>query len=565
MTKILVIEDTSEILNNLLDFLEAEDFEAIGAENGIEGVVQARSHELDLIICDIMMPELDGYEVLSQLREDPKTANIPFIFLTAKSDRSDLRQGMNLGADDYLTKPFTKAELLEAIEARLRRSSQQVEQLRQVSEQLDRLENFDTLTGLPKLEALEGKEGILDRVIARTDATNRMVPFLLLGLDKFGRINDTIGYGNGDIILQKVAQRLLEFIEVFDVGGVARISGDEFGIILPPMSDRDSAVSLAEELLRDISKPVEIGRKSIPLTGTIGISFYPTAPNLDELRRQAGVAMGEAKREGGNRCQIYTRPMFGFDAAKELQLAADIRQAWERNQLQVFYQPRVDLRKRKIVAVATVPHWNHPRVGEISPVKIISLATEAGLLTEMSEWMLRVAVGQVKNWQASRLRLRVAVSLSEALFNDVNIQRIVVDALQRSGIDSQYLEVEIPAETIANAKNANQMASKLIAFKQLGIQTTISQFGIGQSAIEYLGELALDNLKLDRTLVSNASQNAPLINAIVKMAQGLKLRAIADGVETEEQANILKKQKCNEIQQQASVSEAEIRRMFGKR
>lgn len=120
-----------------------------------------------------MMPELDGYEVLTELRQDPERANIPFIFLTAKRDRSDLRQGMNLGADNYLTKPFTKLELLEAIAARLNRTAQQTETLRQVSKQLEKLENFDTLTGLSNRSALKGTQGYLEQAIAKNDATNR--------------------------------------------------------------------------------------------------------------------------------------------------------------------------------------------------------------------------------------------------------------------------------------------------------------------------------------------------------------------------------------------------------
>lgn len=566
MTKILVIEDTPDILNNILDFLEAEDFEAIGAENGREGVEQAQSQEFDLIICDIMMPELDGYEVLSELRQDPKTATIPFIFLTAKGDRSDIRQGMNLGADDYLTKPFTKGELLEAISARMKRSQQQTEQLKQVSQQLDRLEKFDNLTGLPNLSALEGREGYLDRAMERVTELERQVPFLLLGLDKFARINDTIGYRNGDLILQQVALRLEQFVSEFETGAVVRMGGDEFGIVLSPVETKETAVAIAQELLQTIAQPYQNERRSVPLTGAIGIAFYPTAPNLEELRRQAGVALGEAKAEGGNCCKLYTRPIFGFDAAKDLQLAADLRRAWDQKQLQLSYQPRVDLRKKKIVGVGVVPSWQHPRMGEISPEKITALAEEAGLLRDISEWILRRGCQQAKIWQQeSRLYLRVAVTLSEQLFNEANVGSIVVDALRSASLEPGYLELEIPADAIAKTKNVNAMALKLREFKQLGIQLTISNFGMGQTYIDYLGELAMDNLKIDRGLARNVNQNAPIVNAIAQMAHGIKLRVVVDGIDTDAQINVLKKQKCDEIQQAIAVSEGEIKRAFGKR
>lgn len=566
MTKILVIEDTAEILNNILDFLEAEDFEGSGATNGREGVALAKSEGFDLIICDIMMPELDGYGVLQALRADPNTVNIPLIFLTAKGDRSDVRQGMNLGADDYLTKPFTKKELLEAIEARLKRTGQQTEQLKQVSEQLNLLEKFDSLTGLQNLSGLEGKEGLLEKAIAQSQGRNTLVPFLLLGLDKFGRINDTISYGKGDLILQQVARRLIDFTERLDGGGAVRIGGDEFGIVLPPVSEKETAVAIAQKLLQAIAQPYPIERKSIPLTASIGIAFYPTISNVEELRRQAGVAMGEVKQSGGNSCKIYTRPLFGFDTAKELELASDLRRSWEQKQLQVFYQPRIDLRKKKITSVAAVPYWDHPRLGPIPPAKVMSLAQEVGLVRQMSEWLLKIACQQGKIWQnEAKLSVRISTSISEQLLNDVNITTPIIEALQNTGLDPRYLELEIPAEAIANTKNLNALGSQLLQFKRLGLHLTIAQFGIAQSSLNYLGNLGFDSLKISRSLIGNPTQNAPILNAIIQMAHGINLRAIADGVESEAQVNVLKKQKCDEIQEETTVSEREIRRLFGKR
>ncbi|MCT7994513.1 EAL domain-containing response regulator [Laspinema olomoucense] len=566
MTKILVIEDTSEILNNILDFLEAEDFEGSGATNGREGVELAKSEGFDLIICDIMMPELDGYGVLQALRADANTVNIPLIFLTAKGDRSDVRQGMNLGADDYLTKPFTKKELLEAIEARLKRTEQQTEQLKQVSEQLTLLEKFDALTGLPNWSGLEGKEGLLPEAIAQSQSRNTLVPFLLLGLDKFGRINDTISYGNGDLILQQVARRLIDFTERLQGGGAVRIGGDEFGIVLPPVTEKETAVAIAQQLLQEIAQPYQIERKSIPLTASIGIAFYPTVSNVEELRRQAGVAMGEVKQSGGNSSKIYTRPLFGFDTAKELELASDLRRSWEQKQLQVFYQPRIDLRKKKISSVAAVPYWDHPRLGPIPPAKVLSLAQEVGLVREMSQWMLQIACQQGKIWQnEAKLSVRISASISEQLLNDVNLTALLMESLKSTGLDPGYLELEIPAEAIANAKNLNALASQFLQFKRLGLHLTIAQFGIAQSSLNYLGNLGLDSLKISRSLIGNPTQNAPILNAIIQMAHGINLRAIADGVESEAQVNLLKKQKCDEIQQETAVSEREIRRLFGKR
>ncbi len=561
MTKILVIEDTPDIRENIVDLLDAEDFEAIGAINGKEGVKLAKNQNFDLIICDVMMPELDGYGVLNELRSNPDTANIPFIFLTAKGDKTDLRMGMNLGADDYLIKPCTHSELLEAITARLNRAAVQNQQLEKVTKELEKLEYIDSLTGLPNDLALAE---FFSQNIANNTKSKNLIPFLLLGLDRFSRINDAIGYSNGNIILQELAQRLQNFTQQLDQAFVARFSGDEFAIILPPVVNTETGKNNATEILQLISQPFNVNGKYILVAGTIGIAFYPYTPNLEELRRQAGIALGEAKRQGGNRCQIYTRPMFGLDASKNLELAADLRGAWERKELQIFYQPRIDIRKNKIISVAAVIYWRHPKLGLISPSKVMTLAEESGFNMALNDWLLQNACQQVKNWQKVKLFIKVAVNISEQFFTLPNFSKNIFQLLQNTGLESRYLELEITADTIAKAKNANEMAGKLLDLKRQGITNTISQFEPRHTSLEYLKDLPLDNLKFDRSLIVNIGQNAVLINAISQIAHNLKLRVIADGVETDVQVNALKKQKCDELQQEAALSELEIKKFFGK-
>lgn len=569
MTKIMVIEDEESLREIIVEMLVDAEFQVIDAENGQLGVELAQKELPDLIICDVMMPELDGYGVLTRLRENQATQTMPFIFLTAKSTKGDMRQGMQLGADDYLTKPFTMDELLGAVEARLERAAMQNQKLQQVSEELEKLEYFDALTGLPNQSALRGERGYLNQAIAQIGPSKRLVPFLLLNLDRFARINDTIGYNKGDIILQELGKRLVNFVQTLNLAlpvegtGVARLTGDEFAIILSPVRTQEEALLTAQEILKQIAQPFYIQSKSIPLTATVGISFYPYGRQVEELRRQADVAMREAKGSGGNSCQIYVRPMFGVDDTKDLQLAADFYKAWEQKQLQVCYQPIVDLRKKKIVGVKAIGYWQHPIQGTIPQTKIISLASETGLSLALGEWVWQTACQQVKLWQQSRMHLRVAVTLPEQLFAAKDLLEKIAQPL--SGVDPKYLELEVAADTIAKATNLNQMGAKLLELKRLGTQTTIAQFGLAHTALPYLGELALDNLKLDRALVANNSSNATILGTIIKIARDLKLRAIASGVETDSQIALLKKQKCDEIQKELSVSSSQIKRLLGKR
>ncbi|ERT08809.1 diguanylate cyclase domain protein [Lyngbya aestuarii BL J] len=556
MTKVLIIEDEDSIRENIAELLEIEEFEVETAINGIQGLQQAKKSIPDLILCDVMMPKLDGYEVLTELRKQPETANIPFIFLTAKGERSDLRQGMNLGADDYLTKPCSSKELLEAIVARLQRTAQQQEQIKQ-------LERYDQLTGLLNLQALE-TEGYLQQAIAKRDKQKNLVPFLLLGLDRFKRVNEAIGYPNGDLILQQLAQRLNQFIQSIEGTIIARLNGDEFGIILPPVAQTSEVEDLTQSLLNLVSEPFNINGKRIPVTTTIGVAFYPYASTLEELRRQAGIAMGEAKKLGRNRSQIYSRPLFGFDRSQQFQLISDFRQAWEHQQLKVYYQPRIDLRRRKIVGVGTAIYWYHPQLGVISQAQISDLMAESGLTLTLSEWMLKTAVKQAQIWQNSRLSLDVAVPFPESLFTDQNMIQKLINLCQEFGNNPSSLELEIDADLIARAKNLNAIAAQLINIKQMKIKIIISQFNLEHTTISYLGELSIDSIKLDSRLLQTLSPKSTVIDLIASIAKRLKLKVIADGVETDEQLILLKKQKCDQAQQVSLVSASELQSLLRK-
>ncbi|MEB3278117.1 MAG: EAL domain-containing protein [Lyngbya sp.] len=554
MTKILIIEDEDSIRENIAELLEIENFEVQTAANGIQGLERAKHIIPDLILCDVMMPKLDGYEVLTELRKHPETANIPFIFLTAKAERTDLRQGMNLGADDYLTKPCSSEELLEAIAARLQRNAQQQEQLKQ-------LERYDKLTGLPNLFAFSET---LQQAIAKRNPQKNLVPFLLLGLDRFQRVNEAIGYANGDLILQQLSQRFHQFIEGFEGAIVARLNGDEFAIILPPVSQSLEVENLTQSLLNLVSEPFQIAGKLIPITATIGIAFYPHAVSLEELRRQAGIAMGEAKKLGGNRYQIYTRPLFGCDLSQQFQLMADFRQAWEGQELKIYYQPRIDLRRRKIIGAGTAIYWNHPQLGEISQSQISDLIAESGLTLTVGEWMLKTAVQQIKSWQKSRLSLQVGVPCPEPLFTDNSLMQKLSNLCQELGGYPTGLELDISAEVIAKTKNLNALAVQLMNIQQLQIKTIISQFNLEHATISYLGELALDGIKLDSSLIPTLSLKSTVIEMIASIAQRLKLKVIADGVETDEQLSLLKKQKCDQGQQVSLVSASELQKLSRK-
>ncbi|MDI9635887.1 diguanylate cyclase [Geitlerinema splendidum] len=343
MSKILIIEDELPIRANILELLEAEDFEVLEAANGQEGVNLAKQHQPDLILCDIMMPILNGYEVLKLLQEDSETAIIPVILLTAKADNLDIRRGMQLGADDYLTKPCTPDELLQAVEMRLAKQqalkARYVQAIAQVEEQLNHHLNYDGLTALPNRLQLREQ---FERLTQKLDATGQ-ITVLYLGLDRFHRINETWGYAFGDRLLQALAQRLLNWAKSQKF--IARIYDDQFALILV---DRFSSNEV-RELVDFLSQSFRVEEKEIFISFSIGVAFYPDdGVILDPLLQNALLAMRQAKLLGGNQVQFYN-PNLSLNCREYLVLETDLRSALSRNEFELYYQPQLCLKHNKLL------------------------------------------------------------------------------------------------------------------------------------------------------------------------------------------------------------------------
>jgi diguanylate cyclase (GGDEF)-like protein len=549
MTKILVIEDEQPVRENILDLLDAEGFDAIGAENGRIGVQLALQSVPDLVICDVMMPEVDGYGVLNALRQDPITATIPFIFLTAKAAKADLRQGMNLGADDYLTKPFTIAELLGAIATRLQKQATLQERygiaLNQAKEQLDYLINYDNLTSLPNRRLLQKR---LHEVLAEPNCNKEVVPIICLGLDRFNRINENMGFAFGDFVLCAVAERLKNCVSKKDT--LARFSGDKFAFILVNINQKQDAANFAQVILNSISQPFIVNGYEIFLTASIGIALYPDdSDDIDSLIKQADEAMYEAKRQGGNSYQLYTKKI-NVVSTDPLTLEADLRRGLERGEFKVYYQPQVDLRTGEIIGAEALIRWHHPERGLVSPAEFIPLAEENGLIVTMEEWVLATACVQTKIWQnAGFSSLKVAVNLSGYQFNQPNLNKKINEILRKTGFNPEFLELELTESLLV--KDPEATIAIFRELKALGIQISIDDFGTGYSSLGYLQQFCFDSLKIDQCFVrniTNDAKNAAITKALIQMAHALNLKVVAEGVETEGERAFLCEHRCDVMQ-----------------
>lgn len=549
MKKILVIEDEEFVRENIVELLDAEGFEVFDADNGFNGIDVARMKLPDLILCDVMMPGLDGFGVLATLRKDSILASIPFIFLTAKAAKSDFRQGMELGADDYITKPFTRTELLGAIATRLQKQATVEKrynvELEQTKSQLDYLIHNDSLTKLPNRLSLQEQ---FKQIQQNNLNTQRLITVLCIGLDRFNQINDNLGHLVGDLLLQAVAERLSTCIGSQNL--VARLNADQFVVVLSTIQHRKEAANFAQVILNKLSEIFRVAEQEIFITASLGIALYPRdGKELELLLNHAHTAMIKSKQQGGDQFEFYTAA-YNIGSSDRLALQTSLRYALERDELEVYYQPQVNLQTGEIFGAEALVRWHHPDRGIISPNKFIPIAEETGLIVAIGEWVLYTACKQVKIWQNSGYpNLQIAVNLSSRQFSQLDLRQQLVQILIKTGIDPRFIELELTESMLA--QNTEVAIRRLNALKALGVKIAIDDFGTGYSSLSYLQQFPFDVLKIDRCFIRNItdnSNNAAITQAIIAMAKSLNLKLIAEGVETAAELSFVCQHQCDGMQ-----------------
>jgi len=545
MTQILVIEDDAVASTLMLKLLKAEAFDVLVANDGSTGVKLALAYEPDLIICDIMMPEFDGYEVLQQLREQSATASIPFIFLSAKADRTDLRQGMELGADDYLTKPFKRAELLGAIAARLDKhataTKPYIDEMKRAANTLGQLAYVDPLTNLPNRISFHTQ---CQAAIKQAQQSHHLVAVLRLNLKDFGAINTTLGYFNGDHLLQKVAARLQQAAENYPV---ARLAGNDFGILLNDVTSEEAIAAVTQRVLAMLAEPYTLDEQSIRVQVRIGIAFYPDHGNTPgALFTCAELAMHDVPQ--GKQYQLYT-PAMAVMAAENRLLQSQLGLALSQHELQIHYQPQVNLITGRIIGAEALLLWNHPERGLIDPNALMA-AAEDTVVCAIEQWLLETACLQAKSWQATaQIPIRLAVNLSAHQFQQEHLVATVTELLRQAELDPEVLMLELTE--VCAMKDVDTAVLKLKEFKAIGVHIALDAFGTGYSSLNYLRRFPLDMLKIAPTFIQKMltdNSDAAIVKMMIAIGQSLQLKVIAEGVETVAQFNFLRQSGCYAMQ-----------------
>jgi diguanylate cyclase (GGDEF)-like protein/PAS domain S-box-containing protein len=416
---------------------------------------------------------------------------------------------------------------------------------RAMGAEMSHMAQHDILTNLPNRTLLQDR---LTQAIATASRNDSRIAVLFLDLDGFKHINDSLGHGTGDRLLQSVARRLLAAVRTSDT--VCRMGGDEFVILLSEVSHAGDAGVKAGKILSALSAPFEMEQNTLRVTASVGVSTYPEDGQSAELLiRNADLAMYQAKEKGRSNYQFFEKGM-NVRAVERQSIEEDLRFALERNEFVVHYQPKIDLKTGGITGVEALVRWRHPKRGLVGPLRFISVAEDCGLILPIGKWVLRESCRQAKAWQDAGLPpIEVAVNVSSVEFRNDDFPEGIATILRETGLEPCYLELELTESVLM--QHAEFSVPLLKNLKTMGVRLAIDDFGTGYSSLSYLRQFPIDTLKVDQSFIHEINaetDEATIISAVINMGCRLKHRVIAEGVETAEQLAFLRAHGCDEGQ-----------------
>ncbi len=670
--RILVADDepTSRVLMQAA--LRKSGFEVTLAVDGNDALRQFRAGPCDMVMLDVDMPGLNGYQVCTELRKEAGD-ELPIVMVTGMDDIESIERAYESGATDFMAKPINwslighrvrylfraylalidlraaharNAAILNAIpdlmfemdmdgryldchsprgdllaapaeallgntvvdvmpadaaavcmaalreandkgfstgkqlelpveagrrwfelsvahkasgpgeKARFIVLSRDITERKEAESRIFKLAYFDGLTGLPNRQFFLER---LQRDIGRAGHHGDMLAVLFLDLDGFKSVNDTLGHGAGDLILQWTAERLRAGLRPSDLVArteiveteveLARLGGDEFSVLLPNLGHSEDAMIVAHRIRTQMARPFDLDGREVVLTASIGIAIYPDdGTDAETLLKHADTAMYHAKDEGRDNCQYYSKSLTQ-QALQRLNMTTSLRLALERDEFFLVYQPQFDVATGRVHSVEALIRWRHPEQGLVSPARFIPMAEENGLIVPIGEWVLRSACRDAAAWQREGGRLRVAVNLSPVQFRNPGLLASIRAILAETGLAPDLLELEVTEGALMEDSEAT--LATLQALRDGGMQIALDDFGTGYSSMSYLKRLPLHNLKVDQSFIQclpDDTDSLAIVKAIVSLAKNLGFTVTAEGVETLDQASILKGLDCETLQ-----------------
>jgi len=550
--RVLIIDDEEQIRNLLIDVLGAS-YQCSDAGSAEEALAALAKTTFDLVISDIDMGGMSGLELVPRVHSlSPDTV---VVMVSGNQDIEFAIRAMRVGAFDYITKPIDLRHVEASVERAInqsnllkekRRDKEQIETLlQQRTEEVHWLGNYDTVTQLPNRALFEDR---LEQAVAIAKATGQSLGVLFISLDQFKKVNDSLGHGPGDVLLREFAERLKSCINKSDT--VARFANDEFALLRTQIDGTKDVIETIGSLSQVLKFSFDLPGHELFATASVGVSLFPVdGDDCQTLLKNAGAALYKAKRSGGANYQFFTADMHEL-AASRLALESSLRRAIHNEEFLLHYQPRVSVDSLAITGLEALVRWQHPQLGLVSPSEFIPLAEDTGLIVPIGEWVLRAACLQGRRWiEEGFAPIPIAVNISARQFHDRDLSQTVIRILEETGFSPKYLELELTESSIM--QNEEFAASMLNQLKSMGVNISIDDFGTGFSSLASLKRLPIDALKIDQSFVREATtdpDDAALVMAIITLGHNLRLKVVAEGVETDDQLRFLQLLRCDEIQ-----------------
>ena len=577
--RLLIVDDVEDNRIVLGRRFQRRGFLVTYADGGTMALRLIEEQTFDLVLLDVMMPDIDGMSVLRCIRLKHSSMALPVIMVTARAMSDDIVEALQLGADDYVTKPVDFAIALARVNTQLARrraeklvvdaskqiseSNEQLERkvtertqdLQRVNEQLTQeieqraqseaetrfLARHDPLTGLGNRTLFrERMQEQLDRLMSEQD----VLALLCIDLDGFKAVNDTLGHPVGDRLLCFIATRLQELAP--PGATVARLGGDEFALLMPNPPTIDVVVEFARTIVAAIASIARIDDSEVCVGASVGIALARLSDcDADTLMRNADLALYRAKTEGRGTWRVFDAQM-GEVAQTRRHLEMDLRRALTQGEFQVHFQPIVDIATMRITSFEALLRWDHPKRGRISPGEFIPIAEETGLIVPLGEWTIREACRHAVTWPGD---VRVAVNLSPVQIARGNVVASVVRALAATGLQPERFELEITESALMDC--ADQTLATLNQLREIGIRLSMDDFGTGYSSLNYIRTFQFDKIKIDRSFVSEIQTHAhsrAIVAAITELSDRFGIKTTAEGVETKQQLEFITQRGCSEVQ-----------------
>lgn len=536
--KILVIEDEFPVLDTITDILVSAGHDVTSASNGEDGLKKALNDPPDLILCDINMPGINGYQVLETLKAALPTQNIPFIFLSAKIDAKDMRKGMMLGANDYLTKPFKTDELLGSVNT-------QIERHKKITgyyhEEIQKTKYYEEITGL-------GKRNLLEKCLKDLASDEKTsISLLIIAVNKYETLKYILNEAELKSLNLELVKRIKDSLE--QAHQIYVLNSGKFACTILN-NTRQLILLTVGDIINNIKKPLNLSNHSLHLSSSIGVAFTNENNNtFTNLISNAELALNRALESGKNNFQIF-KAALKKKYTDILKLQNALHNALKNNELMLHYQPKVDLNKNTITGFETLLRWRSPQYGNVPPSKFIPLAESNDLIIDLGDWVINKTIAQLQDWERAGLKIKpIAVNMSVKQFVNFDLCKTIVAQLNSVAINNDLIEFELTESIFVDKIEQTKKTLKL--FKTSGIKLSLDDFGTGYSSLAYIKNFPFDKIKIDKTFINDIPEDknaSSLTTTIISMAKNMDFVVIAEGVETELQANFLRKNNCDEMQ-----------------